>query len=110
MIDQIFDFSIEVLEEWGMNGLHHTNRLLGLWHGERKLASMGIAIEKLTTFHGMALNLFENVSMISALQALNPCGLKPERYGSVQEFLSLPENAHETFNRLFLKRIQNEWK
>jgi lipoate-protein ligase B len=110
MIDQIFDFSIDVLKSWGIDGLHHNNKLLGLWHRERKLASMGIAIEKLTTFHGMALNLSRNEEMILALKALNPCGLRAETYISVQELLSLPEKAHDIFREQFLKRIQDEWK
>ena len=109
-IDQIFDFSIEVLRNWGIEGLHHNNKLLGLWHGDKKLASMGIAIEKLTTFHGMALNLLRDDSMMSALDALNPCGLKAQTYSSVQELGLLPTNPHELFLENFLKRIQDEWE
>ena len=110
MIDQIFDFSIDVLQTWGVEGLHHNNKLLGLWHEDRKIASMGIAIEKLTTFHGMALNLTRNESMLRALDQLNPCGLKAQTYISAEELMTLPSRPHETFRQHFLKRIQNEWK
>ena len=110
MIDQIFDFSIEVLNDWDVKGANHENKLLGLWHGTRKLASMGIAIEKLVTFHGMALNVQHNKNMVSALRNLNPCGLNPETYISVEELISLPENALEKFKTEFLKRIQHEWQ
>jgi lipoyl(octanoyl) transferase len=110
MIDQIFDFSIEVLNDWGVKDTNHENKLLGLWHGNRKLASMGIAIEKLVTFHGMALNIQHNKNMVAALRNLNPCGLNPETYISVEELIPLPENALEKFQTEFLKRIQHEWQ
>jgi lipoyl(octanoyl) transferase len=110
MMNQIFDFSIDVLKGWGVEGLNHENKLLGLWYGEKKLASMGIAIEKLTTFHGMALNMMENKNMRSALAALNPCGLNADTYTSVEALTELPGNPLATFQEQFLQRIRHEWK
>ena len=110
MMDQIFDFSIEVLKDWGVKDVHHEHKYLGLWQGSRKLASMGIAIEKLVTFHGMALNMKFNKDMVSALRSLNPCGLTPETYISVEEMITLPENPLEKFREEFLKRIKHEWQ
>lgn len=110
MIDQIFDFSIEILNSWGIKDLNHTNKLLGIWQGNRKLASMGIAIEKLTTFHGMALNIKENAGMRSALSKLNPCGLDANTYTSVEALTTIPSNPLETFQEQFLQRIAHEWK
>lgn len=110
MIDQIFDFSIEILNSWGIKDLNHTNKLLGIWQENRKLASMGIAIEKLTTFHGMALNIKENENMKKALAKLNPCGLDANTYTSVEALTKLPSNALETFQEQFLQRIVHEWK
>jgi lipoyl(octanoyl) transferase len=110
MIDQIFDFSIEVLNEWGVQDLNHANKLLGLWHGDRKLASMGIAIEKLATFHGMALNITENKNMKAALASLNPCGLNAETYTAVEMLTKLPQSPLETFQKAFLQKIKEEWK
>lgn len=109
MIDQIFDFSIDVLKGWGIEDLNHENKLLGLWHGERKMASMGIAIEKLTTFHGMALNIIENAQMMEALTRLNPCGLTAETYTSAGALTTLPENPLETFRDQFLQKIKENW-
>lgn len=110
MIDQIFDFSIEVLSDWGIKDLNHANKLLGLWHDHQKLASMGIAIEKLTTFHGMALNIIENKNMMEALSRLNPCGLSAETYTSVDQLTILPEHPIETFREKFLEKIKRNWK
>jgi len=110
MINQIFDFSAEILKDWGISELSHENKLLGLWSGEKKIASMGIAIEKLTTFHGMALNINENKNMMSSLESLNPCGLKTNRYTTVESLVTLPENPIHRFKTSFLERIHDEWK
>lgn len=110
MINQIFDFSIDVLKEWNVKDLNHENKLLGLWHGNQKVASMGIAIEKLTTFHGMALNMLENKNMKEALRTLNPCGLNAETYTSIEALTTLAGNPLETFREQFLQRIRHEWK
>jgi lipoyl(octanoyl) transferase len=110
MINQIFDFSIDVLRNWGLEGLSHEHKLLGLWYNEKKIASMGIAIEKLTTYHGMALNILENKQMREALASLNPCGLSAETYTSVDALIKLPSNPLMVFQEQFLKRIRHEWK
>ena len=110
MIDTLLDTAIEILQEWGITNLSHTNKLLGLWHGEKKLASMGIAIEKLTTFHGMALNFYQDEEMKKALMKLNPCGLKAETYTSVEEIMNLQDKNLEVFSNTFLRRISYAWK
>lgn len=110
MIDQIFDFTIEILSDWGIKNLNHENKLLGIWQENRKIASMGIAIEKLATFHGMALNMLENPHMKEALRTLNPCGLNAETYTSVEALGELPKNPLERFQEEFLKRVKHEWK
>jgi len=110
MTDEIFQISIDVLGTLGVQGLHHSKKLLGLWCNHQKLASMGIAIEKLTTFHGMALNLFQDDKMKQALSTLNPCGLSASTYTSAQELHELPPNAREIFTNEFLTRILHAWK
>jgi lipoyl(octanoyl) transferase len=110
MIDQIFDFSIDILNDWGAENLNHENKLLGIWQANKKIASMGIAIEKLTTFHGMAINIKENPNMRSALMELNPCGLNAETYISVESLTKLGSNPLESFQDKFLQRIKHEWQ
>jgi lipoate-protein ligase B len=44
----------------------------GVWIGERKVASLGIAVRKWVTMHGFALNVATDLSRFSAI---NPCGL-----------------------------------
>lgn len=110
MIDDIFNTSIEVLEDWGLHHLTTENALLGLWHKNQKLASMGIAIEKLATFHGMALNIRQDTVMLDALKALNPCGINAETYTSVEELISLPPHPIEFFSESFFKKVTHAWQ
>ena len=110
MIDDLFNFSISVLKEWGLNGINHENKLLGLWSGEKKLASMGIAIEKLTTFHGMALNFYRDEEMKNALHLVNPCGLNAQTYTSVEELMNLENKTLENFTDSFIGRLTDAWK
>jgi lipoyl(octanoyl) transferase len=110
MMNDLFDFAIQSLKEWGLDNLCHENKLLGLWHKNQKLASMGIAIEKLTTFHGMALNFHQDLEMKKALQIVNPCGLNAETYTSVEELVPLGERTLDQFAENFLRRFAYAWK
>ncbi len=110
MIDEIFLYAGEVLTAWGVKGISTENKLLGLWVGEKKIASMGIAIEKLTTFHGMALNLVTDQKMREALRVLNPCGLSSSTYTAVDELTTLPNDPQEAFHQEFIKRVIHAWK
>jgi lipoate-protein ligase B len=45
---------------------------VGVWVGERKIASIGVAVRRKVTFHGFALNVTTD---LDAFQLMNPCGL-----------------------------------
>lgn len=110
MTDEIFNFSAEILMNWGLKDLSHEHKFMGLWLGERKMASMGIAIQKLTTFHGMALNLLKDEEMSRALLMMNPCGLSSSTYLSAEEVISLPKDALNKFTDEFLQKVADGWK
>ncbi len=107
MVDDIFESAMSVLK---IEGLDHQNKLMGLWHDNKKIASMGIAIEKLTTYHGMALNYLKDEEMKKALSLLNPCGMSAETYTSVEEITSNNNLSLDSFTDSFLGRIGHAWK
>ncbi len=45
----------------------------GVWFGERKIASIGIACRRWVTFHGLALNVSTDLSYFARIQ---PCGFQ----------------------------------
>lgn len=62
---------IDTLKEYNISakrGNEHT----GIWVGEHKIASIGIAVKNWITFHGVAINLNTN---LAEFEQINPCGL-----------------------------------
>lgn len=54
---------------------HSRENATGVWVGDRKIASMGIAIRKWVTYHGMAINI---VNDLKPFHLISPCGFAPE--------------------------------
>jgi lipoyl(octanoyl) transferase len=46
----------------------------GVWIGDQKIASVGIALRKWVSYHGIAFNV---VNDLNAFQAFDPCGFNP---------------------------------
>ena len=56
--------------------------LTGVWVGERKVASIGVAVKKWVTYHGVALNVSADEN---AFQGINPCGFQTSIMTSFEE-------------------------
>ncbi|MCI0499225.1 MAG: lipoyl(octanoyl) transferase LipB [Planctomycetales bacterium] len=52
----------------------------GLWVGEKKIASIGVQLKKWVTFHGMAININNDLSLFDCIV---PCGLDDVEMTSV---------------------------
>ena len=65
---------IRVLAEFGVEGRRDA-RNTGVWIGERKVASIGVAVRRWVTWHGFALNVHTD---LAAFGSFHPCGLPPE--------------------------------
>lgn len=63
---------IEALQEFGIDAEYREKYLAGLWVGDKKLVSIGIAVRRGVTFHGFALNVDCDLAPFRAIQ---PCGL-----------------------------------
>ena len=55
--------------------------LTGVWVGEKKIASLGIAIRKWVTYHGVAINVAHDPQ---AFQGIRPCGFAPSVMTSLE--------------------------
>jgi lipoate-protein ligase B len=60
------------LERFGVAGRREPG-WTGVWVGERKIASLGVAVRKWVTYHGLALNVTDEP--LEAFRRLSPCGL-----------------------------------
>jgi lipoate-protein ligase B len=56
--------------------------LPGLWVGERKIASIGVRVSRMTTYHGMAINIQNDLAIFDLIV---PCGLENIKMTSVLE-------------------------
>lgn len=66
----------------------HTRKgLPGVWVGEDKIASIGMAIKDGVTLHGLAVN---NNPDLAGFELINPCGLAKVRMTSITQIIGSP--------------------
>lgn len=66
------------------DGATEASPATGVWIGKRKIASIGIAVRKWISFHGLALNVEHDPA---AFQGMKPCGFSPGSVISMEEVL-----------------------
>lgn len=66
------DTTIDVLEGYGL-AARRDPAGTGVWTGTSKIASIGIAVRRWVTFHGVALNITSDLSVYARVQ---PCGFE----------------------------------
>lgn len=103
-LDKVENLIINTLAKIDVNARKHPD-LVGVWVGEKKIASIGIGIKKGITMHGFALNI--NNSM-EGFSFINPCGLSPDSMTSVKTIKNqeismdlVQDLMIEEFNKIF---------
>lgn len=94
---------IDTLAEFGLEG--HRNGLAGVWVGDKKVCSIGMAVRKWVTYHGFALNVDPNLAHFGLI---NPCGLQSEQITSMARLLGKAPDMRDVrhvyaraFSRIF---------
>lgn len=70
-VRQLEEIGIELLDSLGVKG-ERKKGLPGLWIGEKKIASIGVKIRKYVSFHGMAINIKNDLGIFDNIV---PCGI-----------------------------------
>ena len=70
-IRELEAIGIELLERLDVSG-ERRKGFPGLWVAERKIASIGVRVSKFVTYHGMAINISNDLSIFDYIV---PCGL-----------------------------------
>lgn len=78
-IDKLQDGIIDACREFGLDARKDSENT-GVWVGDKKIASLGVAVKQWITFHGVAINLNTDLSEFSQI---NPCGLTADVMSSV---------------------------
>lgn len=80
------DVVIGILAEFDVEGSRRAG-LTGVWIGERKVASIGVAVRRWVTWHGVSLNLHNEPD---AFRGFKPCGLDPDVMTRLVDHAELP--------------------
>jgi lipoate-protein ligase B len=83
LVFMLEEIMIRVSESLGVRAVRNSKNR-GAWIGDKKLGSIGLAIRKGISFHGMALNV--NLSM-TPFEWIHPCGLADTAMTSLEKEL-----------------------
>lgn len=78
-IDKLQDGIISAFKEYGVEARKDSTNT-GVWVGDKKIASLGVAVKQWITFHGIAVNLNTD---LSEFEQINPCGLTSDVMSSL---------------------------
>ena len=84
LVFKLEEIMIRVSKTLGVHAVRNSKNR-GVWVGDKKLGSIGLAIRKGISFHGMALNV--NLSM-TPFEWIHPCGLANVSMTSLEKELS----------------------
>ncbi len=93
---------IDVLAEDGLQATTRENAT-GVWVGDRKIVSVGIAVRKWVTYHGAAMNC---VNDMSPFRLISPCGFQSEVMANLTELLGrTAENWREELEKRIVRKL-----
>jgi lipoyl(octanoyl) transferase len=91
MVDRLEEVMIRTCTAWGVAaGRNALNR--GAWVGMKKIGSIGIAVRRGVSFHGLALNVNPDLQPFGFIQ---PCGLKGVGVTSIAREVGRPVAMEE---------------
>ncbi|OGQ47647.1 MAG: lipoyl(octanoyl) transferase [Deltaproteobacteria bacterium RIFCSPLOWO2_02_FULL_46_8] len=73
---------IAILKTYGIEGRYRQEYCAGVWSGDKKLVSIGIAVRRWVTFHGFALNVDCD---LTPFRQARPCGMSGNQMTSLKE-------------------------
>lgn len=77
----------------------------GVWVKDKKIASIGIAIKKWVSYHGLSLAVDHNVD---AYKGINPCGFSSDVMTSLEKILQKPIDRHELILKVQQAFVHNK--
>ena len=94
--DNIQEGIIRTLEDYRVEA-KRGEEYTGVWVGEKKIASIGVAVKHWITFHGAAININ---TVLGDFTAINPCGLDATVMTSLQALTGTSVTLKEFGSRL----------
>ncbi len=115
----VFDLMMSIMiitkklleDQFNLNGLVIRRDLLGVWFendfSKAKIASIGLAVNRFNTYHGLALNFFKDQEMFQALKLTHPCGLPGDIYRDLETLNcnKIPLSLRDDFAQNFINEF-----
>jgi lipoate-protein ligase B len=108
-VDQLEEVILGVLRDFGIEG-EKDSRNRGVWAKGKKIASIGVAIKRWVSFHGVALNYETDLKYFDLI---DPCGLVGEKMTSMAEIIGKKISREALAERIifhFKEVFKKEWK
>ncbi len=108
-VDQLEEVILHVLRDFGIGG-EKDSRNRGVWAKGNKIASIGVAIKRWVSFHGVALNYGTDLKYFDLM---DPCGLAGEKMTSMAKILGREISREELTERIlfhFKEVFKKEWE
>ena len=100
MMNNLLSTISSVFRQQGITGLDYCRDLLGMWFGDKKIASIGVQVRRFVSFHGVAVNLKDDIEIQKVMNFIFPCGLPGNWYSSIKKEFDIdivPENFSDDF-------------
>ncbi len=94
---------IRLLARFGLTGEQVPGRS-GVWLGNRKICAMGIAVKRWVTYHGLAFNVHDDLSLF---ELITPCGLPDATVTSLHREMGSDSVTMETVKTVFLEEFRD---
>jgi lipoate-protein ligase B len=108
-VEQLEEVIIRVLRDFGIEGRRDAlNR--GVWVKKDKIASVGVAIKRWVSFHGLALNCTTDLSYFDLI---DPCGLEGVKITSMERILGTKISRDDLHRRMlvhFEEVFERRWE
>ncbi|MBW2061688.1 MAG: lipoyl(octanoyl) transferase LipB [Deltaproteobacteria bacterium] len=95
-INLLEEVIISTLRDFGLEAGRKEN-LPGVWVRKEKIASIGVAVRRWITFHGLALNYDPE---LSHFELINPCGMTGVKMTSIARLLGSPVSPTRLRNQM----------
>lgn len=108
-VSQLEEVTLSVLKDFGVEGKRDSSNR-GVWVAGEKIASLGVAIKRWVSFHGLALNYATDLKYFSLIE---PCGLKGKKMTSMEKILGRRVPREELVERMgfhFKQTFQKDWE
>ncbi|MFB3925166.1 MAG: lipoyl(octanoyl) transferase LipB [Syntrophales bacterium] len=108
-VEKLEDFVIRILRDYSIEGRRKSENR-GVWVGDDKIASIGLAVRQKVSFHGLALNYNTDLKFF---EMINPCGLKNTKMTSISTILHKKISSDDLYEKMifhFRNSFEKNWR